>query len=80
MDFCYVWLRRLVGHRTAAFEKASTRNPQELTGNEDMGRGLDHFTEGLSTVFQRMANALSPARLSLSPIITMTQEHTTLLL
>ena len=60
MDFCYVWLRRLVGHRTTAFEKASTRNPQELTGNEDMGRGLDHFTEGLSTVFQRMANALKP--------------------
>ena len=60
MDFCYVWLRRLAGHATEAFEKASTRNFQELTGNEDMGRGLDHFSEGLSAVFQRMAKALKP--------------------
>ena len=38
----------------------STRNPQELTGNEDMGRGLDHFAQGLSSVFQKMAIALKP--------------------
>jgi adenine-specific DNA methylase len=60
MDFCYVWLRRLAGYATGAFEKGSTRNYQELTGNEDMGRGLDHFSEGLSAVFQRMAKALKP--------------------
>lgn len=60
MDFCYVWLRRLVGKTTQGFERASTRNPQELTGNEDMGRGLEHFTEGLSRVYQRMAAALKP--------------------
>jgi adenine-specific DNA methylase len=60
MDFCYVWLRRLVGDATTAFKNGSTRNPQELTGNEEMGRGLDHFTEGLSSVFQRMAKALKP--------------------
>jgi len=60
MDFCYVWLRRLIGHTTSGFEKVSTRNPQELTGNEDMGRDLKHFAEGLSAVFQRMANALKP--------------------
>ncbi len=58
MDFCYVWLRRLVGEKVEAFAGASTRNPQELTGNADMGRDLEHFTEGLSSVFQRMAKAL----------------------
>jgi hypothetical protein len=42
------------------FRVKSTRNPQELTGNIDMGRGLEHFTEGLSLVFQRMSKALKP--------------------
>lgn len=60
MDFCYVWLRRLVAGEANAFAACSTRNPQELTGNEDMGRGLDHFAEGLSSVFRRMAEALKP--------------------
>jgi putative DNA methylase len=58
MDFCYVWLRRLVGHDGPVFRARSTRNPDELTGNITMERGLDHFTLGLSNVFQRMANAL----------------------
>jgi len=60
MDFCYVWLRRMVGSTTPAFAIASTRNTEELTGNENMGRGLDHFTEGLSAVFRNMARALKP--------------------
>ncbi len=60
MDFCYVWLRRLIGERAEAFGNVSTRNRQELTGNIDMGRDLGHFTEGLSSVFQRMAKALKP--------------------
>lgn len=60
MDFCYVWLRRLVSNRTEGFGRDSTRDAQELTGNEDMGRGLEHFAEGLSAVFQRMATALKP--------------------
>jgi putative DNA methylase len=60
MDFCYVWLRRLVGNDVEAFKRESTRNLQELTGNDDMGRGLEHFTTGLSSVFQRMAVALKP--------------------
>ena len=60
MDFCYVWLKRLVGQTSQAFSANSTRNPNELTGNVDMGRGLTHFTEGLSSVFQRMAKALKP--------------------
>ena len=60
MDFCYVWLRRLILTEADAFANLSTRNPQELTGNEDMGRGLDHFAQGLSSVFQKMAMALKP--------------------
>ena len=60
MDFCYVWLRRLVGQNSSAFDVNSTRTPGELTGNADMGRGIVHFTEGLSAVFQRMAKALTP--------------------
>jgi len=60
MDFCYVWLKRLVGNTFHAFKAVSTRNADELTGNVDMGRDLGHFTEGLSAVFQRMAKALKP--------------------
>jgi hypothetical protein len=60
MDFCYVWLRRLVGDSLEAFKERSTRTPKELTGNENMGRGLDHFAQGLSSVFQRMTAALKP--------------------
>ncbi len=60
MDFCYVWLRKLVGETYSEFSQASTRNTKELTENFDMGRGLKHFTEGLSQVFQNMAKALKP--------------------
>lgn len=60
MDFCYVWLRRLVATKEKAFEKHTTRNEDELTGNATMVRGLSHFTEGLSSVFSRMAEALKP--------------------
>lgn len=60
MDFCYVWLRRLAGAGNPAFAGISTRNAQELTGNNDMKRGIDHFTQGLSAVLQKMALALKP--------------------
>lgn len=60
MDFCYVWLRKLVGGTSPAFHKESTRTPDELTGNVDMGRGLEHFTQGISAVFQKMSKALKP--------------------
>jgi hypothetical protein len=56
MDFCYVWLRKLIDD--PAFKHHTTRAQQELTGNVNMERGLDHFTEGLSIVFQKMAKAL----------------------
>ncbi len=60
MDFCYVWLRRLVAAQSSAFDKSTTRNFNELTGNVTMGRDLEHFTQGLSTVFKRMGQALKP--------------------
>lgn len=58
MDFCYVWLRRLAKDAGGVFNKCSTRDENELTGNITMERGLSHFTEGLSAVFSRMARAL----------------------
>ncbi|MBF0509788.1 MAG: DUF1156 domain-containing protein [Deltaproteobacteria bacterium] len=60
MDFCYVWLRRLIGQSSHEFAAPSTRRSEELTGNDNMGRGIIHFTDGLSAVFQRMAEALKP--------------------
>lgn len=58
MDFCYVWLRRLVGSNEKAFSADSTRNAEELTGNITLQRGIARFTEGISQVFRRMATAL----------------------
>lgn len=60
MDFCYVWLRRLVGHEAEGFDRLSTRSEHELTGNITQERDLEHFTEGLATVYRRMAEALKP--------------------
>ncbi|MBI3099267.1 MAG: DNA methylase [Planctomycetes bacterium] len=62
MDFCYVWLRRLVGRAESSFRAATTRSADELTGNQTMDRGLGHFAEGLSAVFRGMARALKPGR------------------
>jgi len=60
MDFCYVWLRRLVGTASEGFDRASTRSAEELTGNDTQGRDLAHFGDGLSQVFSNMARALKP--------------------
>ena len=60
MDFCYVWLRGLVGKDSEGFDRSSTRSPNELTGNVTQDRGLEHFTEGLSAVYARMTDALKP--------------------
>lgn len=60
MDFCYIWLRRLVGEGNPVFAAHSTRHAQELTGNGNMQRGIEHFTEGLSRTFIRTAHALKP--------------------
>ncbi len=58
MDFCYVWLRNLVGSQAEGFDRDSTRAADELTVNSRQGRDLEHFTSGLSAVFHRMADAL----------------------
>jgi putative DNA methylase len=60
MDFCYVWLRKLVDGADAAFNKPSTRDAGELTGNVTLDRGLETFASGLSGVFCKMAKALKP--------------------
>lgn len=60
MDFCYVWLRRLVGKEAEGFDRESARSVEELTGNETQGRDLEHFTEGLAAVYANMAKALKP--------------------
>ena len=60
MDFCYVWLRPLAGKDAEGFGRLSTRSPGELTGNASEGRDLNHFTDGLSAVYSRMAHALKP--------------------
>jgi len=60
MDFCYVWLRRLVGRQAEGFSARYTRSPDELTGNVTQDRGLVEFTEGLAEVCSRMARALKP--------------------
>ena len=62
MDFCFVWLRRLVVNGHGYFERNSTRRPEELTGNVTLERGLTHFCEGLSQTFIRMSRALKPGR------------------
>lgn len=61
MDFCYVWLRKLVGEGHPEFTSSSTRNAGELTGNANMGRDLAHFTEGISTTFRTTSKRLKRA-------------------
>lgn len=60
MDFCYVWLRQLVGDEAEGFWRPSTRTDEELTGNVTRSWGLPHFTEGLARVYRHMAEALKP--------------------
>ncbi len=60
MDFCYVWLRRLVGEETEGFLLPSSRAPEELTGNATQARGIEHFTDGLAAVWRAMSRALKP--------------------
>lgn len=60
MDFCYVWLRHLVGNEAEGFWRPSTRTDEELTGNITRSWGLPRFTEGLARVYRHMAEALKP--------------------
>lgn len=60
MDFCFAWLRRLVGTEAEGFDRESTRAANELTVNVTEGRDLAHFTEGMAQVYKAMARALKP--------------------
>ncbi len=60
MDFCYVWLRRLASPLPEGFRRESTRSPKELTRNSTQARGIEHFADGLSAVYSRVARALKP--------------------
>lgn len=60
MHFLYIWLRKLMGADFAGLEAESTKSSGELTGNTTEGRGIEHFAEGLATVYSRMAAALKP--------------------
>lgn len=60
MQFCYVWLRKLLGEGFPGLELVTTRHEDELTGNETAERGLEHFADGLARVYRRIAQALKP--------------------
>ena len=60
IDFCYVWLRRVLSDAHPEFRPETTRTAGELTGNGTAGRGLAGFTDGLSAVFSTFARALKP--------------------
>lgn len=60
MDFCFTWLRKLVGGEAEGFHRETTRAADELTVNATEGRDLLHFTDGLARVYSMMARALKP--------------------
>ena len=60
MQFCYVWLRKLMGKEFPGLEQVTTRHADELTGNDTAERDIAHFAEGLAAVYTRMAKALKP--------------------
>ena len=62
MDFCYAWLRQALAGEFASFAGRSTRSDDELTGNATLGRGIQHFTDGMSQVFRHFATGLKPGR------------------
>ena len=60
IDFNYVWLRQALRDEFAEFAPLTTRSSDELTGNVTLGKGIEHFTEGLSAVFRHYSAALKP--------------------
>ncbi|HEY1353095.1 MAG TPA: hypothetical protein VGF67_26065 [Ktedonobacteraceae bacterium] len=60
MDFCFCWLRLGLQNEFEAFSPTTTRSFAELTGNSTLGRGIAHFTEGLSAIFCHYSAALKP--------------------
>jgi len=62
MDFCYVWLRKLLKNGDLAFKNEYTRSKDEFTGNITQEKGIEHFANGLSEVFQRFTFALKEGK------------------
>jgi hypothetical protein len=62
IDFCFVWLRRVLEEAVPEFRHTSTRSCDELTGNATFQRGVEHFTNGMSEVFCHFVNALMPGK------------------
>jgi adenine-specific DNA methylase len=60
MDFCFAWLRIALADERPEFRRTTTRSPGELTGNDTLGRDLEHFTAGVSEIFTTYAAALKP--------------------
>lgn len=60
MQFCYVWLRKVMGKEFPGLEQVTTRHADELTGNDTAERDIAHFAEGLAAVYTRMVKALKP--------------------
>ncbi|MFL5345605.1 MAG: hypothetical protein ACJ8AT_12460 [Hyalangium sp.] len=60
IDFCFAWLRQALRGEEKSFANQSTRSADELTGNETLGRGIEHFAGGISEVFRHFASALKP--------------------
>lgn len=60
MEFCYVWLRKIMGAEFPGTEQESARHHLELTGNETANRDIVYFTEGLAEAYTRSASALKP--------------------
>jgi adenine-specific DNA methylase len=60
IDFCFTWLRLGLLEEFEEFRRTTTRILAELTGNTTLGRGLEHFTAGLSAIFCHYAKALKP--------------------
>lgn len=60
MDFCYVWLRQLIGNEADGFSFPTTSADTELTGNTTKSRDLAYFAEGLGKAYKNVASSLKP--------------------
>ena len=60
IDFNYVWLRKGLQQEFVEFTPITTRSPNELTANATQGKGIEHFTEGMSQIFRHYGKALKP--------------------
>lgn len=60
MDFCYVWLRRLMAAEDPVLALATTRHAEEIVGSMTREKGIAEFASGLSEAYRNAADALKP--------------------